>query len=89
VAEISVHDNFFELGGHSLLATQVVSRIRKNFKKKLQLRTIFDSPTIAKLAPAIEGAAYADPAGVQTVLDSLESLSDEEAKRLLEEQEGS
>jgi amino acid adenylation domain-containing protein len=89
VAEISVHDNFFELGGHSLLATQVVSRIRKNFNKKLQLRTIFDSPTIAKLAPVIEAAAYADPAAMQTVLDSLESLSDEEAKRLLEEHEGS
>jgi amino acid adenylation domain-containing protein len=89
VAEISVHDNFFDLGGHSLLATQVVSRIRKIFKKKLQLRTIFDSPTIAKLAPAIEAAAYAYPAAMQTVLDSLESLSDEEAARLLEEQEGS
>jgi acyl carrier protein len=89
VAEISVHDNFFDLGGHSLLATQVVSRIRKNFNKKLQLRTIFDSPTIAKLAPVVEAAAYADPAAMQTVLDSLESLSDEEAKRLLQEQEGS
>jgi acyl carrier protein len=89
VAEISVHDNFFDLGGHSLLATQVVSRVRKNFNKKLQLRTIFDSPTIAKLAPVIEAAAYADPAAMQTVLDSLESLSDEEARRLLQEQEGS
>ncbi len=89
VPEISVHDNFFDLGGHSLLATQVVSRIRKNFNKKLQLRTIFDSPTIAKLAPVIEAAAYADPAAMQTVLDSLESLSDEEAIRLLQEQEGS
>jgi acyl carrier protein len=89
VADISVHDNFFDLGGHSLLATQLVSRMRRVFNKKLQLRTIFDSPTIAKLAPAIEGAAYADPAAMQTVLDSLDSLSDEEAKRLLREQAGS
>jgi len=88
VAEISVHDNFFDLGGHSLLATQVISRIRKVFNKKLQLRTIFDLPTIATLAPAVEAAGYADPARVQTLLNTLESLSDEEVERLLEEQEG-
>jgi len=87
-ADISIHDNFFELGGHSLLATQVISRIRKIFNKKLPLRAIFDCPTIAKLAPAIETAAYADPAALYTVLDTLEALSDEEAERLLQEQEG-
>jgi len=86
--DISIHDNFFELGGHSLLATQVISRIRKIFNKKLPLRAIFDCPTIAKLAPAIETAAYADPAALYTVLDTLEALSDEEAERLLQEQEG-
>ena len=86
--DISVHDNFFELGGHSLLATQVISRIRKVFNKKLPLRAIFDCPTIAKLAPAIEAAAYADQAAFYAVLDTLEALSDEEAERLLQEEEG-
>jgi amino acid adenylation domain-containing protein len=87
-ADLSVHDNFFDLGGHSLLATQVISRIRKVFNKKLPLRAIFDYPTIAKLAPAIETAAYADPAALYTMLDTLEALSDEEAERLLQEQDG-
>ena len=87
-ADISVHDNFFDLGGHSLLGTQVISRIRKVFNKKLPLRAIFDCPTIAKLAPAVETAAYADPAALYAVLDTLEALSDEEAERLLQEQEG-
>ena len=86
--DISVHDNFFELGGHSLLGTQVISRIRKVFNKKLPLRAIFDCPTIAKLAPAIEIAPYADQATLYAVLDTLEALSDEEAERLLQEQEG-
>jgi acyl carrier protein len=85
-AELSVHDDFFDLGGHSLLATQVVSRIRKTFNKDIPLRTIFDSPTIAKLAGAIEVAAYADTADLQSELDLLESLSDEEAERLLQEE---
>jgi amino acid adenylation domain-containing protein len=88
VGEISVHDNFFDLGGHSLLATQLVSRIRRVFNKKLQLRTIFDLPTIAKLVPAVDAAPFADPAAMQTLLDTLETLSDDEAERLLQEQEG-
>ena len=84
--ELSVHDDFFDLGGHSLLATQVISRIRKTFNKDIPLRTIFDSPTIAKLAGAIEVAAYTGTADLQLELDALESLSDEEAERLLQEE---
>ena len=89
IAEISIHDNFFDLGGHSLLATQVMSRIRKVFNKDLPLRTIFDAPTIAKLAHAIEAATLSDDIDLRAALDDLESLSNEEAERLLQEEERS
>ena len=51
--KIGITDNFFDLGGHSLLATQVVSRIRDAFGKDIQLRMLFEKPTIKELAEQI------------------------------------
>ena len=86
--ELSVHDDFFDLGGHSLLATQLVSRVRKTFNKDIPLRSIFDAPTIAKLAVVIERVTDNDQLDLQTELDLLESLSDDEAERLLNAEQG-
>jgi len=79
--EIGVDQDFFELGGHSLLATQVISRIGKVFKRELEMRAIFDAPTIAQLAIAVENAE-----AVSTVPEFTcsSSISSEEASRLLE-----
>jgi acyl carrier protein len=87
IEELSVHDDFFDLGGHSLLATQVVSRIRKTFEKEIPLRSIFDAPTIAKLSGVIERTPGGAMVDLEMELDALESLSDEEAERLLQDQQ--
>ncbi len=54
-------DNFFELGGHSLLATQVVSRLAAMLHVDLPVATVFESPTLAAFAAAVETARGARP----------------------------
>jgi amino acid adenylation domain-containing protein len=54
---ISIDDNFFDLGGHSLMATQVISRLREHFRIELGIRALFEKPTVAGLAEAIECAS--------------------------------
>ncbi len=53
VSRVGINDNFFELGGHSLLATQVVSRVLQTFGSQLPLRSLFEAPTVAKLAEKV------------------------------------
>jgi len=60
---VGVEDNFFALGGHSLLATQIVSRIREAFHLDLPLRSLFESPTVASAARAIEELQKGGDAG--------------------------
>jgi thioesterase domain-containing protein/acyl carrier protein len=54
VRPIGIHDNFFGLGGHSLIAVKLIAAIEKATGRKLRLSTIFQQPTIARLARVIQ-----------------------------------
>jgi hypothetical protein len=55
VPQLGVHDNFFELGGHSLLAARIAERVQEWFATDVPILTlIFQNPTVAGLAEAIE-----------------------------------
>ena len=52
--QVSATANFFELGGHSLLSIRLVAQVRSEWEIELNVREIFEQPTLAALAGIIE-----------------------------------
>ena len=61
VDQVGVDDSFFDLGGHSLLATRLVSKVASALDVQVGIRDVFEHPTVAALAAALDSAGDALP----------------------------
>ena len=53
VERVGVDDSFFDLGGDSLSAMRLIAAVNAGLDATLGVRTVFDAPTVAQLAPRI------------------------------------
>jgi amino acid adenylation domain-containing protein len=58
--EIGVDQDFFLLGGHSMFGAQLIVRIEEMFGVEIDLRYLFDHPTVAQIAAAVESEMTSD-----------------------------
>jgi phthiocerol/phenolphthiocerol synthesis type-I polyketide synthase E len=85
IKPIGIEDNFFDLGGHSLLATLFLSQVLEKFQTRLELQSIFESPTIATIARLvqIEQNKPANLEDVESILTEIEGLSQDEIQEAI------
>ncbi|AUG09131.1 non-ribosomal peptide synthetase [Pseudomonas sp. S09G 359] len=53
VESVAADDHFFLLGGNSITATQVVARLRESLGLELNLRMLFEAPSLAGFAASV------------------------------------
>ncbi len=61
IRKVGIYDNFFELGGDSLVAVRLFAQIKKIFGKDLPLATLFEAPTVEKLATILQQEGWSAP----------------------------
>ncbi len=85
IKPIGIEDNFFDLGGHSLLATLFLSQVLEKFQTRLELQSIFESPSIATIARLvqIEQNKSAHLEDVESILTEIEGLSQDEVREAI------
>ncbi|MFJ3204557.1 amino acid adenylation domain-containing protein [Streptomyces sp. NPDC086989] len=66
--EVGIREDFFALGGHSLRAVAAASRLRTAFDCPIQVRDLFDHPTVEQLAVEVE----------RQLVDQISAMSDDE-----------
>ena len=90
IDEVGIHDDLSELGVDSLLATQIVSEVNDIFPLNQPLKTLFETPTVAKLVEFVL-ANETHPGQsdkIANVLMKIDGMSSEAINKALEEKRG-
>jgi amino acid adenylation domain-containing protein len=74
VKNVGVEDDFFSLGGDSLVAMRLAGYIENDFAIRLDIKDIFEHPTVSKLANLVVA---------RSIQNDYEALSDSERDLLL------
>jgi amino acid adenylation domain-containing protein len=53
IERVGIDDSFFDLGGDSLSAMRLIAAVNAALDADLSVRTVFEAPTVAELAPRI------------------------------------
>jgi amino acid adenylation domain-containing protein/thioester reductase-like protein len=75
IEQVSLEDNFFNLGGTSLQVAQLVAEVSEKFQLDLPLLSLFQAPTLTRLAQVIETSQKAVEAG-NADLEALDLLQE-------------
>ncbi len=89
--QIGRNDNFFLSGGDSLSAARLATRLRSEFEIELTLPELFQQPTLAAQAILVDeklrDSKQSQSEQLGVLMQEIEELTDEEAARLLAEQQ--
>jgi acyl transferase domain-containing protein len=92
IPHLGPHEDFFECGGHSLLAEQAVVRLREHYGVPLPMSSLFEAPTAARLAAAVEhhlaeSRPDVDEPGMAALVAEITSMSPEALRAALEREQ--
>ena len=80
VARVGMDDDFLRLGGDSMLATQLLGRADDAFRVELSFPDLFEAPTPAGMAAALQSRGAADPAAAGAAHEAADAPSGRRAE---------
>jgi acyl carrier protein len=76
ITKVGINDNFFEMGGHSILAIKVISEVREKYGADIQLKSLFENPTVEGLSEAVvaEQSNLLEDDDLENLLSEIEEM---------------